>query len=115
MACLQLVPTSVKVELIERLADAGLPVVEATSFVSPKWVPQVSPPAHVAAAPGSASTSCWGCPVQMADHREVMQQIQRKPGVSYPVLTPNLKGTCTHRPKPPSTPLPWRGIWEAAG
>eukprot|EP00730_Choanoeca_flexa_P000475 TRINITY_DN10211_c0_g1_i2.p1 TRINITY_DN10211_c0_g1~~TRINITY_DN10211_c0_g1_i2.p1 ORF type:complete len:395 (+),score=51.55 TRINITY_DN10211_c0_g1_i2:78-1187(+) len=63
-----LVPTEVKVELIERLAEAGLPVVEATSFVSPKWVPQ------------------------MGDHREVMQQIRRRPDVSYPVLTPNIKG-----------------------
>ncbi len=62
------VPTAVKVELIERLADAGLPSVEATAFVSPKWVPQ------------------------MADHTEVMERIRRKPGVSYPVLTPNLKG-----------------------
>eukprot|EP00045_Choanoeca_perplexa_P003659 m.32526 g.32526 ORF g.32526 m.32526 type:complete len:369 (-) comp12158_c0_seq1:105-1211(-) len=63
-----LVQTQVKVELIERLADAGLPVVEATSFVSPKWVPQ------------------------MGDHREIMQTIRRLPGVSYPVLTPNIKG-----------------------
>jgi isopropylmalate/homocitrate/citramalate synthase len=62
------VPTAVKVELIERLADAGLPAVEATAFVSPKWVPQ------------------------MADHAEVMERIRRKPGVSYPVLAPNLKG-----------------------
>jgi len=62
------VPTAVKVELIERLADAGLPAVEATAFVSPKWIPQ------------------------MADHTEVLQRIRRKPGVSYPVLTPNLKG-----------------------
>ncbi len=62
------VPTAVKVELIERLADAGLPAVEATAFVSPKWVPQ------------------------MADHAEVLERIRRKPGVSYPVLTPNLKG-----------------------
>jgi hydroxymethylglutaryl-CoA lyase len=62
------VPTAVKVELIERLADAGLPAVEATAFVSPKWVPQ------------------------MADHTEVMARIRRKPGVSYPVLAPNLKG-----------------------
>jgi hydroxymethylglutaryl-CoA lyase len=62
------VPTAVKVELIERLADAGLPVVEATAFVSPKWVPQ------------------------MADHTEVLERIRRKPGVTYPVLTPNLKG-----------------------
>src|SRR5574341_1749875 len=62
------VPTKVKLELIERLADAGLPAVEATAFVSPKWVPQ------------------------MADHAEVLEGIRRKPGVSYPVLTPNLKG-----------------------
>ena len=62
------VPTDVKVELIERLAEAGLPAVEATAFVSPKWIPQ------------------------MADHAEVMERIRRKPGVSYPVLTPNLKG-----------------------
>jgi hydroxymethylglutaryl-CoA lyase len=62
------VPTDVKVALIERLADAGLRVVEATSFVSPKWVPQ------------------------MADAAEVMARIRRKPGVSYPVLVPNLKG-----------------------
>jgi hydroxymethylglutaryl-CoA lyase len=62
------VATAVKVELIERLADAGLPAVEATAFVSPKWIPQ------------------------MADHTEVLERIRRKPGVSYPVLTPNLKG-----------------------
>jgi hydroxymethylglutaryl-CoA lyase len=62
------VPTAVKLELIERLADAGLPAVEATAFVSPKWIPQ------------------------MADHGEVLARIRRKPGVSYPVLTPNLKG-----------------------
>jgi hydroxymethylglutaryl-CoA lyase len=64
----QTVPTAVKVELIERLAQAGLPVVEATAFVSPKWVPQ------------------------MADNAAVMSQIRRRPGVSYPVLVPNLKG-----------------------
>jgi len=62
------VPTEVKLELIERLAAAGLPAVEATAFVSPKWIPQ------------------------MADHAEVLQRIRRKPGVAYPVLTPNLKG-----------------------
>ncbi|HTN29173.1 MAG TPA: hydroxymethylglutaryl-CoA lyase [Burkholderiales bacterium] len=62
------VPTEVKLELIERLADAGLPAVEATAFVSPKWIPQ------------------------MADHTEVLERIRRKPGVDYPVLTPNLKG-----------------------
>jgi len=62
------VPTHVKIQLIERLADAGLPAVEATAFVSPQWVPQ------------------------MADHTEVLERIRRRPGVSYPVLTPNLKG-----------------------
>src|SRR5690349_9778430 len=62
------VPTEIKVQLIERLADAGLPAVEATAFVSPKWVPQ------------------------MADHTEVLERIRRKPGVDYPVLAPNLKG-----------------------
>ena len=62
------VSTDIKVQLIERLADAGLPAVEATAFVSPKWVPQ------------------------MADHTEVLERIRRKPGVAYPVLAPNLKG-----------------------
>jgi hydroxymethylglutaryl-CoA lyase len=62
------IPTSTKIELIERLADAGLPAVEATAFVSPKWIPQ------------------------MADHTEVLERLNRKKGVAYPVLTPNLKG-----------------------
>jgi hydroxymethylglutaryl-CoA lyase len=62
------VPTAVKVELIERLADAGVRTIEATAFVSPKWVPQ------------------------MADHAEVMRAIRRRPGVTYPVLVPNEKG-----------------------
>jgi len=62
------VPTDVKVALIDLLTDAGMPAVEATSFVSPKWVPQ------------------------MSDAVEVMRRIRRKPGVRYPVLTPNLKG-----------------------
>jgi hydroxymethylglutaryl-CoA lyase len=62
------VPAAVKIELIHRLQDAGLPVIEATAFVSPKWVPQ------------------------MADNAEVMAGIQRKPGVSYPVLVPNARG-----------------------
>jgi hydroxymethylglutaryl-CoA lyase len=62
------VPVEVKVELINRLSDAGLPAVEAGSFVSPKWVPQ------------------------MADTDKVMAAIRRKPGVSYPVLVPNMKG-----------------------
>ncbi|HYC47651.1 MAG TPA: hydroxymethylglutaryl-CoA lyase [Burkholderiales bacterium] len=62
------VPAAVKIELVDRLTDAGLPVVEATAFVSPKWVPQ------------------------MADNAEVMAGIRRKPGVAYPVLVPNRKG-----------------------
>jgi len=63
-----MVPTDVKVALIDMLTDAGMPAIEATSFVSPKWVPQ------------------------MADAAEVMARIRRKPGVRYPVLTPNMKG-----------------------
>ncbi len=64
----QVVPTEIKIKLIERLAEAGLPVIEATSFVSPKWVPQ------------------------MGDNSAVMQGIRRRPGTVYPVLTPNLQG-----------------------
>ncbi len=64
----QIVATDTKVELIARLADAGLKAIEATSFVSPKWVPQ------------------------MGDNTEVMARITRRPGLNYPVLTPNLKG-----------------------
>ncbi len=63
-----MVPTDIKVALIDRLTDAGFPAIEATAFVSPKWVPQ------------------------MADAATVMARIARKPGVRYPVLTPNMKG-----------------------
>jgi len=62
------IDTSIKVGLIDRLTQAGLPVIEATSFVSPKWVPQLS------------------------DGADVMARIRRKPETSYPVLVPNLKG-----------------------
>jgi hydroxymethylglutaryl-CoA lyase len=62
------VPAAVKIELVHRLQDAGLTEIEVTSFVSPKWVPQ------------------------MADNAEVMAGIKRKPGVRYSVLTPNMKG-----------------------
>ena len=62
------VATDVKVELIDRLTKAGLPVIEATAFVSPKWVPQ------------------------MADNAQVLARIARSPMTSYPVLVPNLKG-----------------------
>ena len=64
----QVIPTSVKIELIERLANAGFTHVEATSFVSLKAVPQI------------------------ADHAEVMAGIKRKEGVVYPVLVPNVRG-----------------------
>lgn len=63
-----LIDTDTKVEFIDRLSDAGLSVIETTSFVSPKWVPQ------------------------LADAAEVMARIRRKPGVSYPVLVPNTQG-----------------------
>ena len=62
------VPTDVKVAFIDRLAAAGLGAIEATSFVSPKWVPQ------------------------MADAANVMACIARRPGVVYSVLVPNMKG-----------------------
>ena len=64
----QPVPAAVKVELVHRLQAAGLKEIEVTSYVSPKWVPQ------------------------MADNHEVMEGITRLPGVRYSVLTPNLKG-----------------------
>lgn len=62
------VSTAIKLELIDRLGDAGLSYIEAASFVSPKWVPQ------------------------MGDAREVMTGIQRRSGITYAALTPNLKG-----------------------
>lgn len=64
----QAIDTATKVALIARLGASGLKAIEATAFVSPKWVPQ------------------------MADNAEVMRQITRLNGVTYPVLTPNLKG-----------------------
>jgi hydroxymethylglutaryl-CoA lyase len=64
----QLIPADVKVELVDRLTAAGFGAIEVTSFVSPKWVPQ------------------------MGDAAEVMARIRRRPGVVYSVLVPNLKG-----------------------
>lgn len=64
----QFVATDIKVELIDRLSSTGLKKIEVTSFVSPKWVPQ------------------------MADNAEVMSSIKRKNGVTYSALTPNLRG-----------------------
>ncbi len=62
------VPAEVKIALIDQLSAAGLSVIEAGAFVSPRWVPQ------------------------MADSAEVLAGIARRPGVSYPVLVPNMKG-----------------------
>ena len=62
------VPTETKVTLIHKLADCGLSMIEAGAFVSPKWVPQ------------------------MADGADVFAAIEKKPGVVYSALTPNMKG-----------------------
>jgi hydroxymethylglutaryl-CoA lyase len=64
----QPVPADVKIQLVHMLQDAGLKEIEVTSFVSPKWVPQ------------------------MADNAQVMAGVQRKAGVRYSVLTPNMQG-----------------------
>src|ERR1700760_2781695 len=64
----QTVPTETKIELIRRLAESGLKTIEATAFVSPKWVPQ------------------------MADHSEVLRALPHHQGITYPVLVPNLRG-----------------------
>ncbi len=63
-----IVPTAIKIELINRLAESGLTVIEASSMVSPKWIPQ------------------------LADHEAVYAGIHQQAAVSYPVLVPNLKG-----------------------
>src|SRR5210317_1200582 len=63
-----MVPTAQKVDLIHALQAAGVQHMEATSFVSPRWVPQ------------------------MADAAEVLAQVKRRPGVCLSVLTPNMKG-----------------------
>jgi hydroxymethylglutaryl-CoA lyase len=63
-----IVPLPVKLELINRLGEAGLSVIEATSFVSPRWVPQ------------------------LADADDLMVELERRPGVRYPVLVPNQQG-----------------------
>jgi len=62
------VPTDIKLQLIEKLADSGLMTIEATSFVSPKWVPQ------------------------LADASALLSQLDLNSGIDYPVLTPNMKG-----------------------
>jgi len=63
-----IIPTSAKIELIDRLSRTGLARIEATSFVSPKWVPQ------------------------LADATKVLTGITRRPGIAYPVLVPNMQG-----------------------
>ncbi len=63
-----IIPAATKVELIDRLSQTGLRTIEATSFVSPKWVPQ------------------------LADAAEVFSAIARRPGIAYPVLVPNEQG-----------------------
>ena len=63
-----LISASDKIRLVDMLSDCGFEKIEVTAFVSPKWVPQ------------------------MADNAQVMAGIRRKPGISYAVLTPNLKG-----------------------
>lgn len=63
-----IIPTQVKVDFINQLSETGLSVIEATSFVSPKWIPQ------------------------LADHQVVFSQIHKKQNISYPVLVPNRKG-----------------------
>ena len=62
------IPTPIKIEFINRLSETGLTVIEATSFVSPKWIPQ------------------------LADHDEVYRSITKKKSISYPVLVPNKQG-----------------------
>lgn len=64
----KILPASVKIALIDQLSETGLRTIEVTSFVSPKWVPQ------------------------MGDNAEVLRSVQKRTGINYPVLTPNLKG-----------------------
>lgn len=64
----KIIPTNIKVQFINQLSMTGLKVIEATSFVSPKWIPQ------------------------LADHLEVFQQITKYLGIEYPVLVPNKQG-----------------------
>ncbi len=63
-----IIPTDIKIEFINQLSNTGLSVIEVTSFVSPKWIPQ------------------------LADHQEVFEKITKKTQINYPVLVPNIKG-----------------------
>ncbi|KAF2987274.1 hypothetical protein EK904_000085 [Melospiza melodia maxima] len=83
-----IVPTDIKIELINQLSKTGLPAIEVTSFVSSKWVPQVRKISSI-----HNYFNLNAIPfIYMADHKEVMRGIERHPGVQYPVLTPNLQG-----------------------
>jgi hydroxymethylglutaryl-CoA lyase len=85
----QPVSTEHKVALVQRLQAAGLREIEVTSFVSPKWVPQ------------------------MADNAQVMAAIERKPGVRYSVLTPNMKGLEAALPSKPDEIVVFGAATEA--
>lgn len=85
----QPVATEHKVGLIHRLQEAGLKEIEATSFVSPKWVPQ------------------------MADNTQVMAAIERRPGVRYSVLVPNMKGLEAALPTQPDEVVVFAAATEA--
>jgi hydroxymethylglutaryl-CoA lyase len=85
----QPVPAAHKIELVHRLQDAGLKEIEVTSFVSPKWVPQ------------------------MADNAQVMAGIRRKAGVRYSVLTPNLQGLQAALPTRPDEVVVFAAASEA--
>jgi hydroxymethylglutaryl-CoA lyase len=85
----QPVPAAVKIELVQRLQHAGLTEIEVTSFVSPKWVPQ------------------------MADNAEVMAGISRQPGVRYSVLVPNMRGLEAALPSRPDEVVVFAAASEA--
>src|SRR3982750_359698 len=85
----QTVDAAVKIELVHRLQAAGLRDIEVTSFVSPKWVPQ------------------------MADNAAVLAGIERRTGVRYSVLTPNLKGFDAALPSRPDEVVIFAAATEA--
>src|SRR4026209_2575485 len=64
----KIIPTDIKIDFINRLSETGLSVIEATSFVSPKWIPQ------------------------LGDHAEVFQKIKQHPNIHYPVIVFNKQG-----------------------
>ena len=84
-----MVPAAIKIELVHRLQAAGLTEIEVTSFVSPKWVPQ------------------------MADNTQVMAGLKRQSGVRYSVLTPNLQGFAAALPTRPDEIVVFASASEA--